>query len=218
MSVALLEAVKEQSFLATSVDLASAVDGPNPERNISKVMARTATLFVPNVFKSIDKFLSPEVQQAEGFFENFIKEVPFARWGLNPSLNRFGQPIERMKGLIPLPSLENIATMQKTDDPVLNLISEKMVKIPGISKSTRIGNRPIGEYYYEYVQIAGSRFYDQIKANITYLRTLDKEQLEDQLESMDAQIKREARREIETKYSLTKEPKGSGLEKQPREK
>lgn len=200
MTVALMEAVKEQSFIATAADLASAVDGPEPEKNVSKVISRTATLFLPNILKSFDKFIDPSVQEAEGFLENFVKEVPVVRHVLKDSLNIFGQPIERSKGFIPIPSFENILGMEKTNDPVLNLVSDKGLRIPGYSASTRINNKPIGDKRYEYVQIAGPRIYERIKVNLPEFKTMSREDLNREIEKIAREEKENARRELETKY------------------
>lgn len=202
-AVALVEAVKNQSFLVSIADLFGAIDSANPERNLSRLGARIATIPVPNLLKQSDKFLDPTLQQSESFFEYVVKEMPVFRWGLEPALNYFGEPIERTRGVVALPGFDRFATFEKTDDPVLNLISERNFKLPGYSKSTRLNGEAMGERYGEYIKIAGPRIYKRIQASINTLREMPRQDAQDMLESIATEEKKKARLELEQKYPST---------------
>lgn len=193
-AVALMEAVKNQSFLATATDLMSAIDSPDPQSKVLKVLSRFASVPIPNVIKQMDRFIDPSLQDAKGFTESIIKEFPIARYALNPALNVFGEPINRTRGAIPIPGLERFVTADRMDDEVLNLISEKQVSIPGFSKSTRLGDTGMTEaQYYRYVQLAGPKIKERIRNELGALRMMSKETVEDRIQKISQEEKKKAR-------------------------
>jgi hypothetical protein len=206
-AVALLDAVKNQSFLAGITDLFSALDSPDPEGRVARIMGRMATIPVPNFVKQFDKVIDPSVQEAQGFYETIIREIPYVRShsSLKPALNIFGKPVDRVGGVIRFPGLERFMTMEKTDDPVLNMLSEHGLKVPGISKSTHLGDEKMTlDQYYEYVEMVGPKVYDRYKSEIQTIRSLSREAAQDRLEQISREEKAEAREELKKKYNISR--------------
>lgn len=203
--VALMDAVKNQSFLAGITDLFSALDSPNPESKVARIFGRTASIVVPNFFKQIDRTADLSVQEAQGFAETWIREFPMARHLLKPALNIFGEPVERTTGLIRFPGLERFMTLEKTDDPVLNMISERGLKVPGISKSTHLGEaRMDPEVYYEYVQIVGPKVYARYRSELSIINSLSREAAQDRMEQISTEEKKAAREILKKKYGISR--------------
>lgn len=204
-AVALLDAVKNQSFLAGITDLFSALDSPDPETRVSRIMGRMATIPIPNFVKQFDKVIDPTVQEAQGFTETIIREIPIVRHNLKPALNIFGAPVDRTFGVVRFPGLERFMTMEKTSDPVLNMLSEHGLKVPGISKSTHLGDEKMtADQYYEYVQMVGPKVYDRYKSEIATIQKLSREAAQDRLEQISREEKAEAREELKKKYNISR--------------
>ena len=202
-AVALIEAVKNQSFLASAADLMAAVDSPDPQAKVSRVFARIATIPIPNILKQLDKVIDPSVQQSEGFWETFLKEFPVVRHTLKPALNVFGEPVDRTPGVVRFPGMERFVTMEKTNDPVFNLLGERRLVVPGFSKSTRLGEENMTpEQYYEYVQIAGPRVRSKIEAEINSIRQMGHEAAQERIERISNDEKKRARAEMRAKYGI----------------
>lgn len=205
--VAMMDSVKNQSFLATLADFASAVDSPDPEGRINKIMARTAGVVVPNAVKWLDRITNPTIQEAKTFGDVMISEIPFARMSLKPRLNYFGEPITRAQGI--LPGLDRIATAQRSDDPVINFITDHYLDLPGYSKSTRLLNNAMSaEQFYDYVAIAGPEIKKGIRANLAELEVLDHEQQKDLIERIARDAKANARKFIIDRDKIERLPKG----------
>ena len=204
-AVALLDAVKNQSFLAGITDLFSALDSPDPETKVARILGRMATIPVPNFFKQIDKAVDPSVQEAKGFYETIIRELPIARHSLKPALNIFGQPVERAGGVIRFPGLERFMTVERMDDPVLNMLSESQLKVPGISKSTHLGDAQMTEeQYYEYVSLVGPRVYNRYRLESGTLKTLSREAAQERLEAISREEKEAVREQLKKKYNISR--------------
>jgi hypothetical protein len=196
-SVALIEAIKNQSFLAGAADLMSAVDSPDPVAKVSRVFARMTTIPIPNLLKQVDRLVDPSVQEGQGFWESVIKEIPIARHLRKPAINIFGEEVERIRGPLPFPGMDRFVTLQKTDDPVLNLLSENRLIVPGISKSTRMGDRNMTQdEYYDYVKLVGPRVKSRINAEILSLDAMSREDAQERLERISLEEKKKARREM----------------------
>lgn len=196
-AVAMLQTVTHESFLSSLTDFMSAVDSPNPEAKMANMMARMAsTPFIPNLAKQIDKWVDPSIQESQGFTENFLKNFPVVRHSLNPALNYFGHELKHQPG-IDLPGTERFLTMEKTDDPVLNMGSEKGVIFPGFSKSTKLGDVPMThEQYYHYVKTAGPQIESEIKANIPQIRALDREHAQERVNEIVRKVKEKVRNQM----------------------
>lgn len=204
-AVALIESVKNQSFLASASDLMAAVDSPDPQAKVSRVFARVATIPLPNIFKQIDKVIDPSVQQATGFWESFVKEFPIARHTLKPALNVFGEAVDRTPGLIRMPGMDRFVTMERTDDPVLTMIGDKRIVIPGFSKGTKMGDVAMTEeQYYEYVQLAGPKIKSRISAEIRSIESLAHDDAQDRIEKIASEEKAAARRILRQKYGVSR--------------
>lgn len=195
--VAMLQAVTHESFLSSMTDFMSAVDSPNPETKISRMMSRMATTpFIPNLVQQVDKWVDPSIQQAQGFSENFVRNIPVVRHELKPSLNVFGEPLAHEPG-INLPGMERFLTMEKTDDPVLNIGSEKGITFPGFSKSTKLGNILMTpDQYYQYIQTAGPKVKQAIEAELPQLRAMTKEKAQERVNEIARKVKESVRDEM----------------------
>lgn len=197
-ATAMLRLVTQQSFLAGVSDIMSAVDSPDPNAKLSRFFARaTSTLLVPNFFKQVDRYFNPTVQQADGFWQSFIRELPIARNSLKPMLNVFGEPVQRTEGAINFPGVDRFVTNEKDDDPVWNLLGSKRVVMPGFSKATKLNGKPMSEEeFYAYVQKAGPRIKKAIGAEVNRLSTMSREAVKDRIEDIATEIKREVRDEM----------------------
>lgn len=197
-AVAMLQAVTHESFLSGLTDFMSAVDSPTPEKKISRLMARTAAApFIPNLVKQIDKWVDPSIQQAQGFAETFMREMPVVRHQLKPSLNVFGEELNRDPGINTLPGLERFLTMAKTDDPVLNLLSESNATVPGFSKSAKLGDKVMDrDQYYDYVRTAGPLIKQAIQAELPQLRSMSKEQAQERINDLSRKVKEQVRNQM----------------------
>lgn len=192
--VAMLQTTTHESFLSSLTDFMSAVDSPNPETKISRMMARMATTpFVPNLVRQVDKWVDPSIQQAQGFTENFMKEFPVVRHELKPSLNIFGEQLKHDPA-INLPGMERFLTMEKTEDPVLNFLSESNVTMPGFSKSSKLGDKVMTrEQYYSYVEQAGPLMKRAIEAELPTLTRMNKEQAQERVNEIVRKVKLQIR-------------------------
>lgn len=197
-SVAILRAVMNQSFLASITDLMAAVDSPEPEKKMSRLFSRFGTMYIPNLAKQIDKWVDPTVQQADGFWETYLKEIPVARsTELKSMLNVFGEPVVRTPGLGFMPGMERFITMEKSDDPVYAVLGEKRLVVPGFSKSAKIGNTPMSEeQFYAYVKDAGPQIKLAIQAELPRLQRMTREEAEHRIEEIASEIKQKVRRSM----------------------
>lgn len=189
-AVAMLQTVTHESFLSSLTDFMSAVDSPNPETKISRMMARMATTpFIPNLVQQVDKWVDPSIQQAQGFTENVMRNLPMVRHSLMPSLNVFGEQIKHDPA-IDLPGTERFLTMEKLDDPVYNFISESNTVVPGFSKGAKLGNQVMTrEQYYQYVQQAGPEMKKAIQAELPQLRQMDREHAQERINEITRKVK-----------------------------
>lgn len=189
-AVALLEAVKNQSFLASVADLMSAVDSPDPQSRLSKVFSRISSIPIPNLLKQTDKYLDPSLQQANGFWQSFIKELPIARHTLKPAINVFGEEVDRTPGYARIPGADRFITERIETDPVFNFLGQKRIVVPGFSKGTRLNDIPMTEeQYYSYVKEAGPRIKQRIQAELGHLKNMTKENAQERVDNIAAQEK-----------------------------
>lgn len=193
-AVAMLHSVTDESFLSGLTDFMSAVDSPDPAEKIGRLMSRMVTTpFIPNMVKQIDSWVDPSVQQAQGFTEQVLRQLPVVRHELKPSLNIFGEQITHDPA-IDLPGMERFMTMEKTTDPVLNYLSESNVTVPGFSKGSKIGNQVMTrDQYYQYIQSAGPEIKQAIQAEIPQLQSMDKEHAQERVNEIVRQIKEKIR-------------------------
>lgn len=204
-SVALLEAVKNQSFIASMSDLLSAIDSNDPERKLSIVFARIMSSPVPNAFKQLDRWIDPSLQEADGFAARWLKELPAARHLLRPAINNFGQPIERSRGIIPIiPGTDRLAVWERTGDPLIDFLGARRLVWPGYSRSTKLNGNPVGEHYYEYVQTAGQRIHQELSSTIEQLKGMNNEDAQKIIDEEGARIKKEVRDSMIIKYNIPK--------------
>lgn len=200
---AMLRVTTEQSFLAGIADIVKATDSPDPVGKISKVFARTASSFIiPNFVKQLDKWIDPSIQQSNGLWESFLKEIPVIRSSkLKSALNVFGEEVHRAGSVVNLPGAERFVTTDPGTDPVLNMLGERRLFVPGFSKSTKLHDRKMTEdQYYEYVKEAGPIIKKNIAAELLRLRSMDKEEAKDRIEDIANSAKRSARAKLEAKY------------------
>lgn len=199
-ATAMLRAVTSQSFLAGVSDIMGAVDSPDPEKKLSSIMARMTTApLIPNFVKQMDKFFNPTVEEANGFWETFLKEIPVVRsHALKPALNVFGEPVRRLTG--GFPGAERFLTFRPTEDPVLNLLSEKRIIIPGFSKSSHIDNaRMDEEQFYEYVSTAGPDMKQTIQAELHRLGAMTNEEAQERVNDIATKTKATTRKKMSAK-------------------
>jgi hypothetical protein len=135
--------------------------------------------------------------------------MPIARFLLKPALNNFGKPVSRTPGPIPfVPGLDRFVTLERTDDKVVNYVVDNGLRVPGISKSTRLGNERMNpELYYEYVELVGPRIYDRYQSELNILKTMQHEDAQERLERISFEEKKKARAELMAKYNIVKTPR-----------
>lgn len=201
ISVAILDSVVNQSFLASISDFMGAVDGYDPEVKLGRIAARFATIPIPNAIKQLDKFLDPSIQDpARGFREAIIKELPVFRHSLLPALNVFGEEVSRTKGIFP--GSERFVSFEVTDDPVVNMLGEKGIVVPGYSKGTRLGNeRMTPEQFHEYVKTSGQIVKRRIQAELPSLRRMSHDAAEERVKKISEAAKAEVRSMMRKKYA-----------------
>jgi hypothetical protein len=200
--VALLDAVANQSFLATMSDFMSAVNSPDPESKLNRIVARTSSVIVPSWMKQLDKFVDPSMQEAKGFTDVMFSQYPFARKTLKPYLNYFGQPVTKSNGMLPFPGMQVLATAQRSDDPVIRFLTDNSLEPSGYSKSTRLGNqRMTDDQRYEYIQLAGPQIHQRIQAELSELATMDHQQKQDRIREIAESEKAKARNILKQKYA-----------------
>lgn len=202
-ATAMLRLVTEQSFLAGASDIMSAVDSPDPVGKLSKFFARASTtFFVPNVAKQLDRWVDPTVQEANTFWEAFLREIPYARsTQLKPMLNVFGDEVKRTQGPLSFPGSERFLTVEPGNDPVFNFLGEKRIIVPGYSKTSQLhGVKMTQEQFYEYVQAAGPRVKKAINAELMRLQKMDRETAQERVQTIATDVKKSVRRELERKY------------------
>lgn len=199
--VALMDAVTNQSFLASISDFMGAVDSPDPEAKLNRLFARTTSVYIPSLVKQIDRFLDPSFQQAETFGDVMRSQIPIVRHGLKPYLNYFGQPVMKSTGAIPFPGMQVLATDQRSDDKVIRFLTDNSIDLPGYSKATRLRNNPMTEEQrYEYVKLAGPRIHARLQADLAELETMDRQQQKDRIRKIAEEEKAQVRNELAVKY------------------
>lgn len=208
-AVALFQASMQQSFVASLADLARTIDSPDPEGGINRIVGRMGSVFVPNLIKQIDKAVDPSVQQADGFIASILKEIPVARHLLKPGINVAGEPIERVRGPFGIPGLDQIMTFERTGDKAFDFMGEKRLKWPGYSKSTHLNDEPLGDKYYEYIEIAGPRIKQRVQAEISNLQRLSRDAAQERVNKIASEEKEKARAELIVKYKIPPRTKRS---------
>jgi hypothetical protein len=168
MASAVLWQMSHASFVAGLSDVLAASDARDPEKAVENLTARTATSFIPNVFKQLDKIFYPTVQEANGMTQHILKDIPFVRNSLNDKLNGFGQPVVRTGGI-----LAPFISMGETGDPVIKFFADNRLSIPGYGHTTKLGDKVMtNEERYNYVKLAGPRAYQEIMRQMPDIQRL----------------------------------------------
>jgi len=192
-----------QSFASGIANLIEALESSSPEKQMQQFVARTATIGIPNLFKQLDAWIDPSVQDSQSFVDMFLKQVPVVREisGLKPMLNVFGEPVSRVQGPLNIPFSNRFWTMEKTDDPVYAFLGKNQLAVPGYSRSTKLGDKQMTEeQYYDYVRMSGPRIKEALRAAIPDM-TGTKEEIQKQIEDIARGIKEQVRDEMREKAS-----------------
>jgi hypothetical protein len=178
-----------------------AVDSPDPESKLNRLFARTASVIIPSWAKQVDRFVDPSMQEAKTFKEVMMSQIPLARHALKPYLNYFGQPVHKANGMIPIPGMQVLATMQRSDDPVVIFLTDNSIDPPGYSKSTRLGDKAMtDDQRYEYIQTAGPQIHSRIQGELSDLASMDKEHKKERVRQIVEEEKAKARNALKQKY------------------
>lgn len=200
VGVAMFRLVLEQSFIAGISDIMRAADSPDPIKNFSRIFARTATtFFVPNFVKQLDKWADPSIQEADGFWQSFLREIPVVRSNqLKPYLNVFGEETKRTLGPFGLPGTERFFTVDAGTDPVFNFLGQKRIIVPGYSKASHLNKvKMTPDQFYDYVKKAGPEVKKGIAAELNRLKEMEREDAQERVEQIATEEKQKVRRQME---------------------
>jgi len=163
--------IMDMSFLTglsgLMAGLSSASNPENIQDRLVKATASTATSLIPNLFKQADRLYDPTVYDSKTVSAVLLKDVPIIRRysGLRPTLNAFGQPVEKMG---------NRFFTVENPDPVWQFMAKNRVFAPGISQDVKLpdGTLMDDDQVYDYVKQSGKMVYDELKTNRDYYESL----------------------------------------------
>lgn len=157
--------IMDMSFLTGLSGLMSGLSSASNPENISdrliKSAGTTATSLIPNIFKQADKLYDPTVYDSKTVSAAILKDIPILRRysGLNPKINSFGQPVEKMGN--------RFFTIEKPD-PIWDFMAKHRIFAPGMSQDVTMpdGTLMTDDQVYEYAKISGQLAYERIKENM----------------------------------------------------
>ena len=88
----------EQSFLEGIRDLGDAVMATERRTGRENLLTGTASMFVPNILKRINRWVDPVARQRETVMDQLRQAIPGASRGLPARVDAFGQTVRRTPG------------------------------------------------------------------------------------------------------------------------
>jgi len=88
----------EQSFLEGIRDLGDAVMATERRTGRENLLTGTASMFVPNILKRINRWVDPVARQRETVMDQLRQAIPGASRGLPARVDPFGQTVRRTQG------------------------------------------------------------------------------------------------------------------------
>lgn len=130
------------------------------KERLGKGVGRTATSFIPNIFKQIDKLYDPTIYNTDNIKEAILKDIPIVKElsDLKPKLNIFGQPVSKQG---------NRFYQINEIDKNFQLFIKHKIFAPGLSTDTKNseGELMTDSEFYDYAKVSGQIAYDYIKNN-----------------------------------------------------
>jgi hypothetical protein len=197
--------VMDMSFLAGLSGLMSSLSSTNdPEKEANKFLSsvsRTATSFIPNALKQMDKvFHDNTIYETKTLKASILADIPFVKSyvGLKPKLNALGQDIERQG---------NRFYTDVTDDVVWKFLADKEIFIGGISAERKMPNGEVitTEELYEVVKISGLKSHEKIKEMIPEFKKkgLTNEEIKEKIDKIIDKDREKAIKEVYKKNKST---------------
>ena len=195
-ALAFARSMLNQSFVSGISGMVSALESSSPDKEMANFMARTSSIAIPSLFKQIDSWVSPGVQNSSSFIDMTIKQIPIVRQLAlhDPMLNVFGEKVTRVQGPLNIPFSNRFWTMERTGDPVYEFIGTHQILVPGFARNTKLGDKPMTErQFYDYVKLAGPMMKERIRQELPRLISLTREEQQKRIEEITHEAKSEAR-------------------------
>lgn len=130
----------DQSFLTGLRDLFEGIDRDtiDPKQNtVQKVLTPVKSVVIPNLVRQIDRIFDPTVYTDDTIQEWLVRDVPVVRSQGKPMLNALGDPI-RQNLTIGERTLGRFYSVEKSEDPIWNLIARTQAWIPDVRASAKL--------------------------------------------------------------------------------
>jgi hypothetical protein len=193
---AMSSAMMEQAFLSGLKDFIDGISDPrsSTRRNMLTGVARKfGNIAIPNAVRDVERMIDPQATDARNIPQSFTNPFPGLRQAANPVLTDvLGQPVVRPR----LKMVEAFTTVT-TDDPVKQLLHQRQLWVPDVSRNRAEGQTPFTEdQYYQYRETAGrilNTYLEQRRGDLARLPQADAQALVQQLAE---QARKEARNQL----------------------
>lgn len=190
------------TFLKSLSEFLSYFSEENPGRASKyfiKFGAGAAKSFVvPNLFtqvsRQVQSLMDMPIKEANTVWQQFYRDIPVARKGLNDMVNGLGEPI--------VPNTDRY-TRETTSDPIWEVITENNAWVMKPSKDVRVYDPETGDErsldndeYYAYSKLRGEKLKSMIEGNLTELQAMDKEHVQEAIKDYKERASIEAKGEL----------------------
>ena len=156
----------------------------------TQIGRKFGNIAVPNLVRDVERMVDPVATDARNIPQAFTNPFPGLRQAQNPVLtDALGQPVVRPR----LKMVEAFTTVT-TDDPVKQLLHQRQLWVPDVSRSRGEGQPPMtDDDYYRYRETAGkllNTYLDQRRGDLARLPQEDAQAL---VQSLAEQARKEAR-------------------------
>lgn len=190
------------TFLKGLSEFLSEFSEDESERPISYLAKFTTgvgkSFVMPNLFTQVSRqtlaTLDMPLKEAKTITEKLIRDIPFARKGLNDMINVFGEPV--------IPDTDRYIS-EVEYDPVIELMVKNNAYVGAPTKNINVFDLDSGEdrpltndEFYDYAKYRGQKIKSLIEGNYDELNTMDKVDVQKIIKGYTAKASKEAKSDL----------------------
>lgn len=199
----------EMSFLKGLTEFVGAAsDDKSLGGWLERFGSRLPTSFVPNAINAVDRAFDGTIYETKEYKDKLINGIPIARHSLKPSVNVWGEPVERYLpdwGKVgsfrwaELLGSARFVSQEEYSDKATEFLADRNIFVPPIGNTTKIGKtvlRDDPELYYNYSLVVGREFKRQMLNQVGQWQSLTKEQAAKAVESLHTAVRDDVKRDF----------------------